>query len=325
MDLNRLTRDADDLIRKVVSRYNQLYVPEGNISQVELDLMLDDLRKLYDTFKTIGQANIALQSKHNKPEVAVNTHAEAQTKPAATSMHDTKPPKAQEPAAPTVAQPEPETVMGTEPQTEPEVETKAEAEAEVITEPIAAKEPEVTEETETFTEPEPETITEIAEEIKPEFNTNPEPEPQEVTKSPLAEMTEEREEEKTVVPVKEKPDFSIKPETNSAMLADKFNSSSKSLSEKISEGPDKEVVGSRLRFQPIADLTTGIAINDKFSIISELFGNNAVQYEEAITRINKAVNHDEASWILQKYHNQEWDNNTESLARFKEFVKRRFI
>ena len=73
MDLNLLTRDADNLIRKVVSRYNQLYVPAGQISQVDLDLLLDDLRKLYDTFKTIGQVNLSMQQSQNKPVVTVGT------------------------------------------------------------------------------------------------------------------------------------------------------------------------------------------------------------------------------------------------------------
>ena len=78
MDLNRLTRDADDLIRKVVSRYNQLYVPAGSISQLELDLMLDDMRKLYDTFKTIGQVHLTLQNETARPEVLVNKQLPAE-------------------------------------------------------------------------------------------------------------------------------------------------------------------------------------------------------------------------------------------------------
>ena len=84
-------------------------------------------------------------------------------------------------------------------------------------------------------------------------------------------------------------------------------------------------VGSRLLFQPIADLITGIGLNDKFSFISDLFGNSSAKYEEAIHRINKAVNLDEANWILQKYHTPEWDQKTDTLNRLKDFVKRRFI
>lgn len=56
--MNRLTREADELIRKVVARYNTLYSPAGKISQIELDLMLDELRLLYEKFKSLGLLNL---------------------------------------------------------------------------------------------------------------------------------------------------------------------------------------------------------------------------------------------------------------------------
>jgi len=300
MELNRLTRDADDLIRKVVSRYNQLYVPAGTISQLELDLMLDDLRKLYDTFKHIGYINLTLQDTLTKPEVKVNTAVPSQ-KPGISSD--------QQPAAPATPifsekqyiSPEP-TEVSPQPQAEPESLTEPETENELFyksgsdnaTPDMAVEE--------LITESAPETVVENQEstgfappeieESIPEAaeNTNPET-----------------------------------PEPAPAMLADKFNLGSKSLSETMASAQAKSVMGSRLQFQPIADLITGIGLNDKFSIISDLFGNSAEKYDEAIHRINKAVNLDEANWILQKYHSAEWEHKHETLARLKDFVKRRFI
>ena len=109
------------------------------------------------------------------------------------------------------------------------------------------------------------------------------------------------------------------------MLADRFNNVNKSLSETMTASSANSFVGGRMQFQPISDLATGIGLNDKFTFINELFGNNPAQYEEAIARINKAVNVDEAGWILQKYHTAEWQNKEETLQRLKDFVKRRFI
>ena len=51
----QLIKEADDLIRKIVSRYNSLYTQYGKVSQIELDLMLDEIRQLYEKFKVIGQ------------------------------------------------------------------------------------------------------------------------------------------------------------------------------------------------------------------------------------------------------------------------------
>lgn len=296
MDLNLLTRDADDLIRKVVSRYNQLYIPAGTISQLELDLMLDDLRKLYDTFKNIGHINLTRQDIISKPEVKVNTAIPADVQPASSSNpffsnkenlnnseHAQTPPEA-EPEVEPVAEKGLEYASAQE--SKPEPEPQGEPEDEIITEDESAPEPEI----ETPVEPVSELVAD-----EPSGNEIPE----------------------NIQPVS--------PEHSPAMLADKFNTSNKSLSETMASAQPQGFIGSRIQFQPISNLITGIGLNDKFSFISDLFANNAAQYEEAIHRINKAVNIDEANWILQKYHSAEWEIKHETLARLKDFVKRRFI
>jgi hypothetical protein len=300
MDLNRLTRDADDLIRKVVSRYNQLYVPAGTISQLELDLMLDDLRKLYDTFKNIGHINLTLQDTIVKPEVRINTAVPVDPHPAAASTpsyynkdHFNSPP-AHEPA-----QEPPHPMQEAEPVTEKGLDYAAEQEY----------------------KSEPETGIILPADTEEEFVTESEFEPEPVHKKQEQAVPELDE------PIKENIENGIpaNPEPVPGMLADKFNTGNKSLSETIASAQNQAGMGSRMLFQPIADLNTGIGLNDKFSFISDLFGNNTTQYDEAITRINKAVNLDEANWILQKYHSAVWDQKHESLARLKDFVKRRFI
>jgi hypothetical protein len=298
MDLNLLTRDADDLIRKVVSRYNQLYVPAGNFSQLELDLMLDDLRKLYETFKTIGQLHLTLQNETVKQEVLVNTRVPS----ASTYEASVQPAPAEKPyqAPETIS-----TFLQPEPEPEPELETELETEPELITEPVV----------ETPTAGFEEKETPVAE-IPVYEPVLEKPAPAEPVLAYVEKPVQE-----TIVnrsPV-------VETQPASSMLADKFNSGSKSLSETIASSQAPGVMGSRLQFQPISDLSSGIGLNDKFRFINELFANNPVQYEEAITRINKAVNFDEAGWILQKYHTAEWAHKAETLSRLKDFIKRRFI
>ena len=309
MDLNLLTRDADNLIRKVVSRYNQLYVPAGQISQVELDLLLDDLRKLYDTFKTIGQVNLNLQKDQTKPEVtvaaSVNTHVQNKSDEVVESNSP-------------VPQEETATVEYQKPQPENEAETIMENEPEATTEFVA--EPE--------TEPETENVSENDSENISEIENDSEPEETETNHSSLVDNQVQSETETTEI--QKSPELTNTQNQNtdkpeSSLLADRFTNQNKSLSETIAASPANSFVGGRMQFQPISDLATGIGLNDKFTFINELFGNNPAQYEEAITRINKAVNADEAGWILQKYHSAEWQNKAETLQRLKDFVKRRFI
>jgi hypothetical protein len=288
MDLNRLTRDADDLIRKVVSRYNQLYVPAGQISQVDLDLMLDDMRKLYDTFKTIGQINLTLQGTTNKPEVSVSNDFRAEPQPKA----ETTPPPAPAENVSSARQQEPAPA----PKPEPEPVYTPEPQAQTVETAISKTEPEIKEETK-FEEPIEKPV-----ESKPVFTESAVPE------SPVAQKNTD--DTQTVA--------------SHSTFAEKYTTGNKSLSETLASA-QLQGAGPRVLFQPITDLTTAIGLNDKFSFISELFANNAIQYEEAITRINKAVNLDEANWILQKYHTPDWDQKQETLLRIKEFIKRRFV
>ncbi|MFA5973177.1 MAG: hypothetical protein WC780_12560 [Lentimicrobiaceae bacterium] len=296
MDLNRLTHDADDLIRKVVARYNQLYLPAGNVSQLELDLMLDDLRKLYDAFKTIGQINLTLQHTSNKPEVSVNTHVPSaqQHRPEAPPLHSE------------AYVPKPDATTATfQPEPEPEGKAEVTRDPKPVPEQVVAP------------------IRTASEEAGNLSSTSQIHDP--LSESQAKTEVEVHNVEKPVQDTAHNSIHTDTPETSNAMLADKFNTSNKSLSETLSSVPAQGVVGSRLLFQPIADLSTGIGLNDKFNFISELFGNNIELYEEAITRVNKAVHIDQAYWILHKYQNSDWDHKQETLARLKDFVKRRFI
>lgn len=54
MNINQLKNEADNLMRKIVARYNGFYTSNTAIPRIELDLMLADLSKLYDTFKTLS-------------------------------------------------------------------------------------------------------------------------------------------------------------------------------------------------------------------------------------------------------------------------------
>ena len=293
MDLNRLTRDADDLIRKVVSRYNQLYVPSGAISQVELDLLLDDLRNLYDTFKTIGQENLNRQQPMERPQVSVASHINQE---------------------PVYEQPEqvPETVKPATDDYSPAMPTP-----QTESTPLYAP------------EPAPEQIAEAESQSVPTAGepdwTEQQPTPKEETFTPQPEITESPKPayEQPVQPAAQE-DAKPAQQAAASTLAEKFNTP-KSLSEVIASSQPPAGTGARMLLQPIADLNTGIGLNDKFSFISELFGNNPAVYEEAITRINRAVNLDEANWILQKYHSHEWDYKHETHSRLQDFIKRRFI
>jgi len=256
--------------------------------------MLDELRKLYDTFKTIGHINLTLQNTLSKPEVQVNTtiYTESQRSASSSPLQSEQPSSTPRPA---------------------QVATRQETETEV------------SDEVNTEILPEPDYEYDINSQKNAEFITEPEYEAEPDVDNSAQPVSEIPEKENLVNPKPNEGNSVSNVESAPATLADKFNTGNKSLSETIVPSQAQAAMGSRLQFQPISDLITGIGLNDKFSFISDLFGNNAVKYDEAIHRINKAVNLDEANWILQKYHSAEWEHKHETLARMKDFVKRRFV
>jgi hypothetical protein len=58
MDLSKISLEVDEMIRRMVSRYNNMYNPAGQITQVELDLLLEDTRRFYETVKLLSEANL---------------------------------------------------------------------------------------------------------------------------------------------------------------------------------------------------------------------------------------------------------------------------
>jgi hypothetical protein len=270
-----------------VDRYNQLYVPNGTISQIELDLMLDEIKKLYETFKTIGNINQTRLQNQKKPDLVIQKNEVTRSQQSELSDSGVEKPL-QKDADSKAALPS-------------GLESKAS---------ISHDEKEIL-----SSEPLPDVIVTIEEE--PESVISNQIQEAENTVPAASSFPEQ--------PESEKPAEETISNQNPAMLADKYNQKAKSLSDTISAKSANEPVGSRIAFNPISDLSTGIGLNDKFSIISDLFGNNAAVYDEAIARINKAVNLDEANWILKKYHSQDWSQKHESYSRLKDFIKRRFI
>jgi hypothetical protein len=71
MDLSKISLEVDEMIRSMVSRYNGMYNPSGQITQVELDLLLDDTRKFYEKVKLLSEANLQHLKRENS---AVHIH-----------------------------------------------------------------------------------------------------------------------------------------------------------------------------------------------------------------------------------------------------------
>ena len=99
----------------------------------------------------------------------------------------------------------------------------------------------------------------------------------------------------------------------STSLNDKLKTASPELSEKLADGPVK-------------DLKKAIGVNDRFLYINELFRGDEAMYERSIKTINGFSIFPEAEyWIRRELKTKlGWKDSDETVRQFDQLVKRRF-
>ena len=75
----------------------------------------------------------------------------------------------------------------------------------------------------------------------------------------------------------------------------------------------------------VDDLRTVININDRFTFMRELFGNNIKAYNDFIMTLNGAASRAEAeSLIAQMSADQHWDKESAAVAAFMRLLDKKF-
>jgi len=78
-----------------------------------------------------------------------------------------------------------------------------------------------------------------------------------------------------------------------------------------------------LASRPIANLASGISLNDKFLFIRELFDGNNIMYEEVISQIDNSHSLSEAMHIVGRTV-QSTNFESDAAHKFIEIIHRRF-
>jgi hypothetical protein len=300
-----------ETLESIVEENEIILSYKESIPQIELDMILGNIRKLYENYR--------LLDKYNLEEAEILQHAamEAVREPVPEPVTEKTVPEETTPVAETadkapatenhirigffpkkIILPEPE--AGEQQETEPVREEAAETEPEPIVEPIP--EPEE--------EPEPEPVVAVQEVSQLPVEEEPAVEIEEPVES-----TDEKKIEITLDL------FSDQPMT----VADKYRKDEKTVNERISPGPQEESIASVLERSQIPDLKSTIGLNDKFIFINELFHGNMKAYLEAITTLDQFTRLNDAI----RYFNElteafEMKEDLPSFKRFAEMIRRKF-
>ena len=315
--MKTLMKDLTEGMQRLCAVANRVVAADGKVSALERDLLLDDLRRLYDVamqIEVLGATATTARDTEAEPVADSEMLSSAMMATmAAMSVPEPEPQPESQPAPQPepVTEPEPTPTVEPEPKPEPVPEPEPEPAPlptmediesngnsllfdEVIIEPEAVAEPINVPEPEPIAIPEPEPI------VEPEPIATPKPEP---------ETTAEPEPEPRTEPAKQQ-----------ASLLDY-------LKHPQEEHPLQRTLGESLgaNSRKVDDLRTVININDKFSFMSELFKNNMRAYNDFILTLNDIKSREEALAVVAETSKQyQWDENSSAVQTFYKIFDKKF-
>lgn len=297
-------KDLTEGMQRLCAVANRIVAQNGKADRIEIDLLLEDLRNLYDVALQMGGdrmpvENDALPESHLEPSPVEEHEAEPREDEKMMAMMTTM-------AAMT---PEPEPVVVPEP------------------EPVVVPEPEtvVVPEPESVVIPEPEPL--VVPEPEPVVVPKPDPEPMPV-EQPRMEDLEQNDNGLLFDEIVIEPEVSVKQEPEEAPKA----SGQASLLDYLKQPVTRTLGETLATAQPmqtlekkVDDLRTVININDKFSFMSELFKGNMKAYNDFIMRLNVTSQRDEALAHVHDIAAQyKWDEESATVRAFYKIFDKKF-
>lgn len=166
---------------------------------------------------------------------------------------------------------------------------------------------------------------ELEEEAAPEAKTEEitkeekQPESEEPKEPQQTETLPEEKEELFSKEQEEDPDMELlKVEQENKKTLGESIAAQRSINDLIGEDHKEDSFTNR----PLGSIREGISLNDRFLYVRELFDNNNDKFNEAVDKLDRAENIQEAVHFLKS--NYKW-SKTETSQKFLSLVKRRFL
>lgn len=350
-------KELTEGMQRLCAIANRIVAHGDEVSPIERDLLLEDLRKLYDVALCLGaeesgerraesgERRVAMPDDEILSSTVMATMAAMAPAPVAEAQ-DT-PTVAEKPAPVVVEKPAPavETQRAASPKETEDTPASGETHASLQEEKVLpAEETAAPAEETVVAEPEPEPAPMpameelesngnsllfdevIIEEPAPAVETRHAASPEEKEDTPAA--------EETAAPA-ESPKTAAEPEHKAAgtqaSLLDYLKRpveekpTVRTLGESLGGAESAERRVESVLTKKVSDLRTVININDKFSFMSELFHNNMKAYNDFILRLNAIDTRDEAllcvSEVSAQYH---WDESSLAVQSFYKVFDKKF-
>lgn len=121
--------------------------------------------------------------------------------------------------------------------------------------------------------------------------------------------------------IKTEPLRTVKRSKEAAIIADQFDNRG-SFNEKLGSMIHEEDISEIMKTKPVSSLPEAIGINDKFLFIREIFNGDQDSYNNAINKLDRAGNLNDAKSIVETYTSDITDND--AVKQLMDLLKRKF-
>jgi hypothetical protein len=308
--------------------------PEGQISQIELDIVKENIRKLYNCYTILDKVNASLVDKlTHDVALEVTRIKEKETNKADSNIEIEK--ITVEPIQESdeeIEQPaDIEPIILEEQKDETITPTDVSIDAELVIDDQIAESSESKEQVHEIIADSPSSsipIEKIVVEVPEIIETKEVEKIIPIVSTPIEEkqIITPIKEEKVVKPIKPKlTTGSLFSTFETTSIADQFKDEKKTLHEQIGIKKEDLSIAEKLQQKPIVDLIKFIGINDKFLLIKELFENNNEEYTDAIQLLNNFSTISQAFDyldILKTKHG--WSETSDASLKLYDLIRRKY-
>ncbi|HRZ41435.1 MAG TPA: hypothetical protein P5228_01885 [Bacteroidales bacterium] len=290
MTHHRYADELDHLTRKIIDRIGSITRYSGRIPAIELDLALEEIRRLYDLCSLIRslEASVPYGPADEPVQQAVDTAADAFT--------------ANEVQQPVSAQPQPEPVTSQEEMVQPEPVPEV-----IQPEPV----PEIIQPEPVPVQPEPEAVR--PKPVAAETSAGVQPAASVVKPSAAPKVAEQKEKETS------------RGDGKKILGEALIKGGAQSINDLIAARFSDQSISGRMQHNPISNLKTAIGINEKFIFVYELFMGNMALYNEVIEQLNTMPGRNEAIALMEELRSQyHWDIENMAFQKLIDIVTRRY-
>ncbi|HHN48825.1 MAG TPA: hypothetical protein ENN08_07885 [Bacteroidales bacterium] len=323
-----IKQEINHAMETIAEQWEIIRAYEGKIPFIEMDIFMDNIRKVYEDLMLIDKMNKApgfnperIKSRITHPPAVDAESLVKQEPPIAESKEKSAVTADMPPADNPAAQPEANTTEMMEPEADvkhdPPVAEEPEQEPSMEQEPVF----------ESFSEPQPlqQTAEEKPQTLVDKIIDEPVQNKDEIKASwPEPETTAQPAD----MPEPKKPATQPMPDlfgSYQPTLAEKFQIEKKSIKDQLAANGSDNSIGNKMQQSQIADLKSVIGINDKFLLINELFKGDLAGYNRAIQSLNVCRSRHEALEKLDEMRVQlNWHEQAASYQRLTDFIKRRY-